>query len=78
MTSGSSPIRTADCRVGERIFILIRPASRWRSGAEPSGGRCESPVLLTPVCWPSTSARSPRPLGATDDGALAPHPDPAR
>ena len=60
MTSGSSPIRIADCRAGGRTFTLIRLASRWRSGAVPSGARCDSTVLLTPVRWPSTSGRSPR------------------
>jgi hypothetical protein len=40
LMSGSSPIRIADCRVGERICILIRPASRWQSGVAPSGVRC--------------------------------------
>jgi len=59
MISGSSPIRAAACRAGEHICILIRPASRWRSGAAPSGGRCDSPGLLTPVRSRSTSGWFP-------------------
>ena len=62
-STASGPIRPAGCRVGERTCIRIRPVSRWRCGAAPSGGRCASVGFSTPASWPSTSTRQPRTSG---------------